>query len=296
MAANPADFLGALLSVLPLLQYFVFFVFTLTYGRIAVIGYRTHSPWFVKVLVFFGTGLFSLFCGISLSGIIVSGADPVTNLLKILMLDVFASGLVCSVIVALGVFLISRNIYNTKGIKKSIENLEERLKKAEHASETPLARRLAGPTMTAGCVLLFGLLAYSFMNFHGVPTYSDRVSSAIGIPLEDLQGLAGSVEGLGPLGSAEGGGSRPDECASLSGILLANANELMGGGIPEYVSPGVKSMIESRSGSSVQVMFRVQENGGEYAVAMTGDNRVCSVKLGKPENIFCECMELSLPF
>jgi hypothetical protein len=284
--ASPVEFLGMFLPLLPFIHYFVFSVFVLTYGRIAMFGYRTHSSRLIKIPVFFGAGFFSLFCGISLSDIILGGTDPITMLVKVLMLDVFVSGLVCSIVVAVGIFLVSRNIYNLKGLRKSLERLQGRIKSAEQAARTPLARRMLGPTMLAGIIILLGLFLYSALNFQGIPTYTERVSSALGIPLEDIEGMLGTGEG-----------TRPAGCESVLSILMANIDDFTEGNLNEYTDPNVEGLIETASGSDALIMYSVQHSGSTYILAPTDDNRVCSAKMEGGAATFCECFDLSmLPF
>jgi hypothetical protein len=273
--ADLSEFMGTLILLLPMLQYVAFFLFTLAFGRIALVGWRTQSPWYARVVLLFAFGAFSLFCGIALSGTAVPGDGGVQTLLRLLMLDVFLAGLLSSVLVAAGALLISLNVYNPAGIKAAIRRLEGKLRKAESA------RSPVTVTLVAGIFLLAALAVFSLMNYRGVPSYTDRLSEAIGIPVGQLQEILGVAEGAGIA-------SAPEGCAGILGLLQANSGALLDGSLPEYVDPQVQSMIESGAGSGVMAMYRVQYGGEDYVLAFTQSRKVCSAKPGR----FCQCVDV----
>ena len=268
---NLFQWLPQFLFVLQILVYLGFISF---FGWIVMLGYRTYSSYFVKFVLKFGFGFVSLVCGIGISDRIYNllpFGDGLGTLLRFVQADVFAGGIVSSVVISLAVFLITRNIYNTGGLEKAIKTLEHRLEKAR---ETEKSKLLKNPGFLLGLAVFFGFIVFSVSGFSGFPSFSERIFQELGISPQEITGLFGSVQ------------NERYDCVSPLVLFQSHSKELMNGKAEIYENQNVKEMFEKESGESVKVMYRLGYQGKEYILAIT-ESKICS----SSEKGFCSCFE-----
>jgi len=287
-----AAFINNMLPVvLPLVQGVAYLFFALIFGWICMTGYVTKSPRPVRAALRLGLGFLSLFCGIALSPwIVFSDIHTVQAVLEMLQLNVLVAGVISSIIIGIGVFLISVNIFNISGIKKSIKEFREKLKKAkEREGKKPFYLQT---TSVIGITLLLGLIIFSAVNFSGFPDMPARFDEAIsyaGIPKEDLINQMKflrhqSMEMEKTMNRSEVSG----ECPDLYDVLLTNYETLLKGELTPYNNSDVQSLIESGSGAGVIGMFELDYRNQRVILAVTTDKRIC---LATAE-LFCGCMNI----
>ena len=268
---NLLQWLPQFLFILQILVYLGFISF---FGWIVMLGYRTYSSYFVKFVLKFGFGFVSLVCGIGISDRIYNllpFGDGLGTLLRFVQADVFAGGVVSSVVISLAVFLITRNIYNTGGLEKAIKTLEHRLEKAR---ETEKSKLLKNPGFLLGLAVFFGFIVFSVSGFRGFPNFSERIFQEAGISPQEITGLFGSVQ------------NQKSECVSPLVLFQFHSKELMNGKAEIYENQNVKEIFEKESGESVKVMYRLDYQEKEYILGIT-ESKMCS----SSEKGFCSCFE-----
>ncbi|RLJ08924.1 MAG: hypothetical protein DRP16_00040 [Candidatus Aenigmatarchaeota archaeon] len=268
---NLLQWLPQFLFILQILVYLGFISF---FGWIVMLGYRTYSSYSVKFILKFGFGFVSLVCGIGISDG-VSGFlnfnEGLGTLLRFAQADVFAGGVVSSVVLSLAVFLITRNIYNIGGLEKAIKKLEQRLEKARRAEKSKL---LKNPGFLLGVAVFFGFIVFSVSGFRGFPNFSERIFQEAGISPQEITDLFGSVQ------------NQKSDCVSPLVLFQFHSKELMNGKAEVYENQNVKDMFERESGENIKVMYRLDYQGEEYILGIT-ESKMCS----SSEKGFCSCFE-----
>jgi hypothetical protein len=264
------------------LQVILYIVLILVFGSIIVKGYRGYAHFAIKLLMRLGFGFVALVCGIAISGIIpMFSNESMYNLIQVMIINPFLGMVVSAFVLTVSIYLISHNIFNVPGIKKQIEKLQNKLKKAEEILSKPVKK--LDPIRIAGVVILIVFLIISLLNFHGFPSLGDDMFKFIGLTPDDVKDLSDYMQGLGI------GGDVPEGCASTLILIQNNLDDFIAGILPESSDQGIRSLLESGSGTAMIDVYEVIHEGTDMFVGISSDgNNVCSATSSR----FCECIDL----
>lgn len=281
--ADPA-FIGNLsgiaegLPMLILLSDIAFYVFgILFFGSIALKGYRGFLEMLPSLGLRIVMGLISMVGGIGLRGYFPQLAE---GLLVVFNADILAGALLASIILGVGLYLISFRLTNIHRLEEKIHKMQERIKKAKHLS--PKQRGMKDPIKIVGVVLIVGFVAFSLIGFHELPRASDGFLSFMGLSRDDFDSLTDQISGLQDL--EEG---LPEACESMLSILQATGPDLTQ--LPQSSDASLTALIESGTSSSVIDVRIATVSGVTYYVGTTNDGQLCHAKA----DVFCGCLDLS---
>lgn len=275
-----ATALAGMVSQLPEILFFVdiiFYIFSiLFFGSIVTKGFRGYLHPLVHLGLRIGMGFISIIGGISLSWLFPSLSE---GFFQFMRASILAGSLVSSIILAIGLYLVTFRMINVKALNKMIENIK---KKIASAKKNPNKRGLKDPIKLAGVAIILGFLIYSLITFNGFPSISDDITELTGISLDEIKNLGGQLEDIGG-----GEGDLPDGCMSMISILTKTGPDLTK--LTASNDEGIKKIIEDNSGSTV-VDLRIADIEGEtYYIAITQESKICS----STNNIFCSCLDIS---
>ena len=266
------------------MQIIFYVVLILGFGSIIVKGYRGHAHFAIKMLMRLGFGFVALVCGIGISGIIPAFSNNTFyTIIQSMIINPFLGIIISTIVLTVSLYMISHNIFNVPGIKKQIEKLQNKLKKAEEIASKGISKLT--PVRIGGIVILIIFLIISLINFHGFPSMGDDLFSLIGLTPEDVEDLSGYMDDIG-LG---GGGDAPEGCAPTLTLIQANLEDFMASRLPTSSDQAVKSMIESGSGMSMVMIYQVTHDQRNFFLGISGDgSNVCSAT----QDTFCGCVDL----
>lgn len=264
------------------LQVILYIVLILVFGSIILKGYRGYAHFAIRFLMRLGFGFVALVCGTAISGIIpMFSNESMYNLIQVMVVNPFLGMVISAAVLTISVYLISHNIFNVPGIKKQIEKLQNKLKKAEGILSRPVKK--LDPIRIAGAAILVVFLIISLLSFQGFPSLGDDMFKFIGLTPDDVQDLSDYMQGLGI------GGDMPEGCASTLILIQNNLDDFMAGMLPESSDQGIRSMLESGSGTGMTDVYEVTHEGRDMFVGISSDgNNVCSAT----SSSFCECIDL----
>lgn len=162
------------------------------------------------------------------------------------------------------------------------------VKKIERLGESNL---LSDPVRIIGIAIVIALVAFSLLNFRGLPSMTEGIASLLGMSPDDFNLLIGGSENL------------PPGCVSAIKILMSQGISVFGGE-SSYVNEAVREMIESRTGRQVALMYKVDFEGNEYVLSITLPGEMDFEDLSNEEIIkhaeicsstedtFCECIKI----
>ena len=198
-----------------------------------------------------------------------------------MIINPFLGMVISAAVLIISVYLISHNIFNVPGIKKQIEKLQNKLKTAEEILSRPVKK--LDPIRIAGAVILIALLIISLLNFQGFPSLGDDMFKFIGLTPDDVQDLSDYMQGLGI------GGDTPEGCASTLILIQNNLDDFISGMLPESSDQGIRSILESGSGTAMTDVYEVTHEGRDIFVGISSDgDNVCSATSTR----FCDCVDL----
>ena len=175
------DFLQNLPSIMSFLQLIFFILFALFLGRIAVSGYRSYTPKHVKLLLKLPLGTMALFSGFFLSSILPgTGLGKISEIFQI---EIVLYSIISSLVLLLGLHLLSKNLPNPHGIKKLIEKLSKTRK-----------TKVITPSFIAGACIIALLSFISLSIFPGFPNIQERFYNEIGMTPEEISSLLSIAE------------------------------------------------------------------------------------------------------
>ena len=279
------EFAPAMLRDLPQilfgLQVIFYIVMILFFGSIILKGYRGYAHFAVSFLLRLGFGFIALVCGLGLSTLIPPFSnDAFYSLIQSVLINPFIGMIISTAVLTISLYLISHNMFNISGIRKQIDRLQERLKKAEDTSAKAGGKRLE-PLRIAGLVILVVLIAFSLMNFQGFRPFGDDLFSYMGITPEEIEELGRYLKGIG------GGDDLPSSCVPVFTLVQENFNDFLNNRLPESTDASVKSLIEGSSGLTMAKVYHVTHEGMTFYLGLTAE-KVCS----STHDEFCECMEI----
>jgi len=262
------------------LQIILYIVLILIFGSIIMRGYRGYMHFAVKFLLKLGFGFIALICGLALSGLIpMFIEDAFYTMIQSILINPILGIIASSVILTVSLYLISHNIFNMPGIKKRIEKLQEKLKRAEEVT-AKVGKKKLEPIRIVGIVILVVFLGFSLLNFQGFPSLGEELFSFIGISPEDIEELGKYMEGIQT-------GEIPEDCVPILRLIDDNYDDIINDRLPESTDPGIKSMIESNSGLMMIKVYSVTYEQKNFFLAVSEGN-ICSATPTE----FCECLDL----
>ncbi len=264
------------------MQIVFYIVLILGFGSIIVKGYRGYAHFAIRMLMRLGFGFVALVCGIGISGIIPAFSDNTFYMMIQSMIINPSLGIIISTIVlTISLYMISHNIFNVPGIRKQIEKLQNKLKKAEEIASRGINR--LNPVRIGGIAILVIFLIVSLINFQGFPSMGDDLFSFIGLTPEDVEDLTGYMDDMGL------GGDAPEGCVPTLTLIEANLEDFMASRLPVSGDQAVKSMIESGSGMNMVMVYQVTHDQRNFFLGISGDgSNVCSAT----HDTFCGCTDL----
>ena len=291
--SNMLAFAPEIIRSMPLIfqtvQIVAYLFFVLFFGSIIIRGFRGYLPWHMKLLGRLGFGFIALVCAVAFAPLIPLESTGIYRIIFTLMqLNLWIAGIISSVVLTLSLFLISNKIYNVRGMEKAMDKLKARLEKAKHVmkdmSGKSIIQNLLHPVRLAGIIVFAGFIAFALINFRGFPNPTENVLSAIGLNQSDIDNLAGYINAVSPNQTAP----MPEGCVSPL-VLAQNFQEaILQNSLPVYADSGIKTLIESNSKESVELMYRIEYNQRVYALAITTKQSVCSATGSQ----FCGCINL----
>jgi len=291
-----ADILSALIQTVWIGVYILFVFMS---GWTIMKGFRGYLTWYMRFLGRLGFGFLSLICAIGIAPLIpIGGTGLIGTILSMMQINFFAAGIASTLILTISLLFISDKIYNAKAMEKSMEKLKAKLEKAKSFEKEmagkPRLQRILRPVNLIGIAILVTLLAIALINFRGFPDPAKDIQNAtgnmlsdLGITSEDIKNFCSFLEGYNQTGTFSEDCAGPIEIVQSFNASLNDIPAIISQ-LPVYVDSGVKSLIESGSGESVELMYRVEYREQTYALALTGAQNVCTATGGK----FCGCMNL----
>ncbi|MCX6814052.1 MAG: hypothetical protein NTY20_00140 [Candidatus Aenigmarchaeota archaeon] len=291
--SNMLAFAPELLKGMPLIfqtiQIVAYIFFILFFGSIIIRGFRGYLPWYMKLIGRVGFGFITLVCAVALSTLIPIESTGIYKVIfTLIQLNLWIGGIISTVILTVSLFLISNKIYNIRGMEKAMERLKARLEKAKDVAKDmsgkTLIQKLLQPITIIGIVLFGGFLVFSLINFKGFPNPSDNVLSAIGLNQSDIDKLTGYIQAVSPNQTE----NMPEGCVSPLELAQNFQQAILQNSLPVYIDSGMRTLIESNSKDSVELMYRVEYKQRVYALAITTKQSICSA-IG---TLFCGCINL----
>jgi uncharacterized membrane protein len=243
----------------------------------------------MKLIGRLGFGFIALICAVALAPLIPLESTGIYKIIFTLMqLNLWIAGIISTIVLTLSLFLISNKIYNIRGMEKTMEKLKARLEKAKDAmkemSGKSLIQNLLQPVRLAGIIIFAVFIAFTLINFRGFPNPTENVLSAIGLNQSDIDKLVGYIGAVSPNQTAP----MPEGCVSPLELAQNFQQDILQNSLPVYADSGIKSMIESNSKETVELMYRIEYNQKVYALAITTKQSVCSATGSQ----FCGCINL----
>lgn len=273
--------LPVILKQLPELLFLtdiIFYVFgVLFFGSLAMKGFRGSlhfaSHFGLRVVM----GIISMMGGLALRGLF-----PFLNegIYQLFQADLLAGTLVTSIILGVGLYLVSFRLINVTALQKRIEKIQARIQKGK--SIPPEQRGWRDPVKLVGIVIIVAILGISLITFRGFPLASQNFLSFLGLTEEDLQNLSKQFEELEKLE-----GELPPGCESILTILQTTGPDITK--LPVSTDSSVKTLLEQEAGSDVLDMRIAVVGGEEYVLAVTKDSQICSATREQ----FCSCLSVS---
>ena len=189
---------------------------------------------------------------------------------QLLNVDLFIGMLISSLILCLGLYLVSFRLVNIPSLKKQIEKMRKRIEKAKKVPRQKLGWR--DPVKIVGIVIIVGLLVFSLSQFNELTRPSNSFLSAFGIDPDSIEDLSNQF-------------AAPEGCESVITLLQETGPDITG--LPEFTGEKVKGMVEAEAGSSVLIMRTATHDGKEYIIAVTKDSKICSATIEK----VCGCID-----
>lgn len=281
MASPGLQGLSGLLKELPTILFLsdiMFYVFgSLFYGSIVMRGFRGY----MNPLVHFGLrvamGFLSMIGGLAFRGFFPQFNEGIYQLFR---LDILIGSLLTSVLLAIGIYLMTFRLINIDSLIRRIEKLEKIIDRAKKGRKKK--QGFNDPVVWIGVGIIVGTLAFSLFSFQGLPSISEGFLSFAGFTQDDLRDLSNEI---GKFEEQEK--NLPEDCTSILNILQATGPDITK--LPRSTDSRFKSLIERGAGSNV-IDMRVASVAGEaYIIAVTDDTKLCSAKSDK----FCSCLDMS---
>lgn len=278
----------------------IYLIFILMSGWTIMKGFRSYLPWYMRLLGKIGFGFLSLICAMSIAPLIPieEGTGLFGMILSMIQINFFVAGLISTTVLTISLLIISHKIYNIEAMEKLLERLRLKIEKARAVEKEmagkSLFQNILQPARLVGIIILAGFVFFALLNFRGFPDPVKNVQDAMG----DI--LAG--QGVTPdmikllcdfMGNYNQSGNFSGDCVGPIEIVQsfnASLNDIPAiiSQLPLYVDSGTKSAIESGSGESVELMYRVVYKEKTYALALTRTQSVCTATEGK----FCGCIKV----
>ena len=240
----------------------------LFFGSIVMIGWRGH----MKFLPHFGLRL--LMGGVSMiGGVSLRGFFPSEGILQLLLIDVLAGSLVTSIILGLGLFMISYSLINVNTLLKQINDMQVLIKKAK-SFRTRLGWK--DPVKFVGIAIILIVVVVGIMGFRGFPVISDNFVNFVGLTPEEISDLGKTLAT-----------NTPEGCVSILTILQITGPDITT--LPVSSDDDARALVEQESGSTVVDAREVVIDGEIYVLSVTQNAQLCSVRPGQ----FCGCIDLS---
>ncbi len=274
MAVPIAELITSLPQILQFIQVFSYIVFVLFFGSIAIKGWKGAPSWLVKVLLRLGAGFVCLIGGITFGPWV---PWPMAEMMKLFQIDMIVMGLVVSVIMAIGVALISNNLPGAvQRFENRIRKLQEKLRRIQETGA-----RGVTPQRVVGAVIILVVVVLSAMYFPGFPDMSEELFSTLG-PM--VGGEGGPGVDIGQL--TQMSESCTNALASMAEIQQVSPELLM---TPEvYTSPALKSLIESETGDGVIEMYKIEYQANVIIYSLMDSGRRCL----STDKEFCLCVDV----
>ena len=172
--ADIAGLLGMLPQLVAVSQY-VFIIFSvLFFGSIAVRG--APVEWYLRWVLRVGLGAVALAAAYGLSAFV----PDVLPFMRLLNIDVLVTGVAASLVLAAGLYLITRTMDTTARIEEKIRKLEKQKQKGSG---------LRTPSAIAGVVLIVVVIVLAALTFKGITNPTADL-------LDTLPGLENGTAGL----------------------------------------------------------------------------------------------------
>jgi hypothetical protein len=110
------------------------------------------------------------------------------------------------------------------------------------------------------------------------------VFSALGLNQSDIDMMGSYIEAISPNQTAP----MPEGCVNPLELAQNFQEDILQNSLPVYTDSAVKALIESQSGESVELMYRIEYRQKVYALAITARQSVCSAT----GTLFCGCINL----
>jgi hypothetical protein len=291
--SNMLAFAPELLKGMPLIfqtiQIVAYIFFVLFFGSIVIRGFRGYLPWHMRLIAKIGFGFMALVCAVALGPLIPTESTGIYRIIfTLIQLNLWIAGVISAAVLAVSLFLISSKIRNIPGMEKAMDRMKARLEKARSIEKEmtgkTLVQKLTQPMVLAGIIILAAFLTVSLVNFRGFPNPSENVLSAIGLNQSDIDTLGSYIEAVSPNQT----GQMPEGCVSALELAQNFQEDILQNSLPVYTDPAIKVLIESESGESVELMYRIEYRQRVYALAITARQSVCSAT----GSLFCGCINL----
>jgi uncharacterized membrane protein len=289
MLAFAPELLKGLPMIFQTIQIVAYLFFVLFFGSIIVRGFRGYLPWHMKLFLRLGLGFVALVCAISLAPMIPTESTGIYRIIFTLMqLNLWIAGIISSIILTVSVLLISNMMYNIRGMEKAFERLKARLEKAKSVEKAMAGKKLSfkilQPARVIGIAVFVLFLVFCLLSFRGFPNPTDNVLSAIGLNQSDIDKLSGYIEAVSPNQTEP----MPEGCVSPLELAQNFQQAILKDSLPAYTDPAMRTLIESGSGESAELIYRVEYKQRVYALAITTKQSLCSAT----GNLFCGCINL----
>lgn len=150
--------------------------------------------------------------------------------------------------------------------------------------------RLRNPYVIAGIAIIIAVVAFSLLNFSGLPSVTEGVASMLGLSDEQFKSLTG-------------GSSLPEGCVATVRILMKQGVSVVGGE-NAYKNDNLQRLIETRTGRQVMLMYKTLYEGSEYIISITLPGGMDASNMSNYEitenaeicsstsDTFCDCVKI----
>lgn len=258
--------------IINLVQLIFYTGLILTFGGFVMRGYSGHisgTAKFIGKLVF---GFLTVITGIGISWLIPNFVNiKIYEIFQTVFLNIILGGAIATVVMYISLKMISHNIFNVRGIERTIkrlQNLHKKAKEVEKKEKQSHRHGIRHPVRITGALLLISFLAIGIGGFRG---FSNPIEE-LGFSQDDLETMAEQLDTIN-----QEYGDRiseiSDMTACMGAIDLLEDQEAFSNA-STYNNPDAELMIENYTGESVTSMFSIQSSGGFFIFSLT-DTRTC---------------------
>ena len=221
-------------------------------------------------------------CGIGISPYVtLSNIEIVETILEIMQINILIAGIITSSITAIAVFLITRNIVYSNGIKTFLKKMKKKLREAERKKTKikgkPLLKR---PPMLIGMILVILIACFGVIGVSKIPDTSNKIDEILassGTSREELISQLKILEQHFALMEVMNETNESSECPPLLDVFMENSDIILSGKLKRYEDSQIQNIITQATNSKILSMFNLTYKGKNIILGITENRYICLV-------------------